>query len=66
MPSAIGVVTRNLQLAHFFYFDQAHAAIARNRQRRMPAKMRDVDPMLKRNLNDRLARLAFVFVSVDS
>jgi hypothetical protein len=56
----------NLQLPHLFNFDQTHAAIACNSQRRVPAKMRDVDPVVERSLNDRLPRLRFVFVSVDS
>ena len=57
MPSAAMRIAGNLQLGHLLDFDDAHAAISRNRKLRVIAIVRDRDADIGRRLNDRLAFL---------
>src|SRR5690349_13687402 len=55
----------NSELRHLLDLDKTHAAVARHRECRMPAKMRHIEPVLVDHLNDRLSWPGIVLDAVD-
>ena len=65
MPSATGIAQDAIGFGRPLYFDQAHAAIAGDRQSLVIAEMRDLDPGMFAGLQDRGARRHFDLAAVD-